>query len=57
MEHEMKTKVLIKEYMMQEVGEIVFDVLDKENNIFLAHSFYTYEEAKEWIKTQKDLTL
>ncbi len=53
----MKTKVIITEYMMQEVGEIVYDVIDKETYDALAFDFNSYEEAEAWVRTQKDLTL
>jgi hypothetical protein len=53
----MKIKVVIKEYLMEECGDIVFDVVDKENGMFLVFGFDTFEEAESWVRTQEDLTL
>jgi hypothetical protein len=50
-------KMKIKEYLMEECGEIVYDVVDKENNTFIMQGFDTYEEAEAWCRTQEDLTL
>jgi hypothetical protein len=55
----MKIKVVIKEYLLEEVGDIIYDVVDKETGVFFesGSSFDSYKEAEAWIKTQEDLTL
>jgi hypothetical protein len=56
----MKIKVIIKEYLMEEVGEVVYDVyrvFAEGNDMTPLKSFFFIEEAEAWVRTQEDLTL